>query len=94
MRRNQLGLILIIIGFFQFIISLIMLLSFSYLYIITLFIMFLSVIEIAVGFAYAKGVDSSIDTPKDECYYCHGTGSIKDEVCPRCGGTGLARADD
>ena len=94
MRRSQLGLILIVAGFLQFVFSLILLVMISSLYIISLFIMFLSVIEVAVGFAYAKGVDSSLDIPNDECYYCKGTGMVNNDTCPRCGGTGLARSDD
>lgn len=94
MQRSQLGLIFIVAGFLEFIIALIILLTISFLYIVSLFIMFVSVIEIAVGFAYAKGVEHSLDIPSDDCYYCKGTGKVDNETCPRCGGSGLARADD
>lgn len=94
MERFQLGLIFILSGSLLFVISLLMLLMIQSLYLLSLFIMFLSVVGIAVGFAYAKGVDKSLDVPSDDCYYCKGTGMINGETCPRCGGTGLARSDD
>jgi membrane protein implicated in regulation of membrane protease activity len=94
MERSRLGLVLILIGAILFVISLFVLLLYNDLYLFSLFTMFLSVILIAIGFAYAKGVDSSIDYPSDDCYHCKGTGKVNSETCPRCGGTGIARADD
>jgi len=94
MERSRLGLVFILIGVILFVISLLVLLSFTDLYLHSLFAMFLSVILIAIGFAYAKGVDSSIDYHSDDCYHCKGSGKVNTETCPRCGGTGLARADD
>lgn len=98
MDRKQRGLILIAIGFVLFAVSLIMLLYFGDLYLIALFIMFASVVFIGLGTALAKGIDASIEIPKDECYYCNGSGKVDYEgeltTCPRCGGTGLARTDD
>lgn len=94
MRRFHFGLIFILSGSCFFVISLIVLLLVPVLYLLSLFIMFISVVEIAVGFAYAKGVERSLDIPSDDCYYCKGTGKINSETCPRCGGTGLARTDD
>ncbi|TFG34292.1 hypothetical protein EU527_04070 [Candidatus Thorarchaeota archaeon] len=94
MQRSHLGIIFIITGSLIFIVSLVMLLNLSDLYLPSLFIMFISVVEIAVGFAYARGVDKSLDIPSENCYYCEGTGIIDKETCPRCGGTGLARNDD
>ena len=94
MERARLGLSLIVIGALMFVTSLFVLLLYSDFYLISLFLMFISIVLIAIGFAYAKGVDSSIDIPKAECYHCNGTGKVDDDTCPRCGGTGLARADE
>ena len=94
MERSRLGLVFILVGVILFVISFFVLLSFNDLYLHSLFAMFLSVVLIAIGFAYAKGVDSSIDYPSDDCYHCKGTGKVNTETCPRCGGTGIAREDD
>jgi len=94
MERSRLGLVFILIGVILLVISLFVLLSFTDFYLHSLFAMFLSVILIAIGFAYAKGVDSSIDYPSDDCYHCKGSGKVNTETCPRCGGTGIARSDD
>lgn len=94
MERSRLGLVFILVGVILFVISFFVLLSFTDLYLHSLFAMFLSVVLIAIGFAYAKGVDSSIDYPSDDCYHCKGTGKVNTETCPRCGGTGIAREDD
>ena len=94
MERSRLGLVFIFIGAILFVISFFVLLSYTDLYLLSLFIMFISVILIAIGFAYAKGVDSSIDFPTDDCYHCKGSGKVNTETCPRCGGTGIAREDD
>lgn len=94
MERSRLGLVFILVGVILFVISFFVLLSFTDLYLHSLFAMFLSVVSIAIGFAYAKGVDSSIDYPSDDCYHCKGTGKVNTETCPRCGGTGIAREDD
>ncbi len=94
MERSRLGLVFILIGAILFVISLFVFLLQYDLYLISLFVMFLSVILIAIGFAYAKGVDSSIDYPTDDCYHCKGSGKVNTDTCPRCGGTGIAREDD
>ncbi|OLS30852.1 MAG: Chaperone protein DnaJ [Candidatus Thorarchaeota archaeon AB_25] len=98
MDRKRIGLLLVIIGFVQFFITLFFILPIPYLYLASLFMMFLAVVIIGVGAAFARGVDSSLDVPSDDCYYCKGTGKIKSgeefETCPRCGGSGLARPDD
>ena len=94
MERARLGLSLIVLGSIIFVVSLfVLLLQFNF-YLVSLFMMFIAIILIAIGFAYAKGVDSSIDIPKTECYHCNGTGLVDADTCPRCGGTGLAREDD
>ncbi len=93
MERSRLGLILILIGAILFVISLFVLLLYNDFYLFSLFAMFLAVILIAIGFAYARGVDSFIDYTSDDCFYCKGSGKIDTETCPRCGGTGIARAD-
>ena len=98
MDRKQRGLLLIATGVVLFAISLVMLLYFGDFYLIALAIMFVSVVFIGLGTALAKGIDASIEIPRDDCYYCSGTGKIESEgeqtTCPRCGGTGLAREDD
>ncbi len=94
MERSSLGSIFILIGLILFVISLFVLLSYTDLYLFSLFAMFLSVVLIAIGFAYAKGVDSSIEYPSDDCYHCKGSGKVNTETCPRCGGTGFAREGD
>jgi membrane protein implicated in regulation of membrane protease activity len=98
MERKQTGPLLVVIGIALLFISLFYVLPIPDFYILSLFMMFLSVVLIGVGAAFARGVDSSLDVPTDDCYYCKGTGKIRsgDELrtCPRCGGTGLARADD
>ncbi|MHA1863137.1 MAG: hypothetical protein ACTSWA_05155 [Candidatus Thorarchaeota archaeon] len=66
MERSRLGLIFILIGVLLFVTSFFVLLLYSELYLGSLFTMFLSVVLIAIGFAYAKGVDSSIDFPSNE----------------------------
>ena len=66
MERSRLGLVFILIGAILFVASIFVLLLYSELYLISLFTMFLSVVLIAIGFAYAKGVDSSIDYPVDD----------------------------
>ena len=92
MERKKVGPGLILIGAVLFVLSLLVLLP--TLYLASLFMMFIAVILIGVGAAFAKGVDSSLDIPPEECYYCEGSGKKDTEVCPRCGGTGHARPDD
>ncbi|MGY5876309.1 MAG: hypothetical protein RTU30_11235 [Candidatus Thorarchaeota archaeon] len=100
MERVQTGAILIIIGALLFVVSLFVLLQISDLYLASLFLMFLSSVMIGIGSAIIKGFDRSLDGVPDECYYCKGTGKIDEDegddsaTCPRCGGSGLARADD
>jgi hypothetical protein len=98
MERKQRGLLLAATGVLIFAISLVLLLYFADLYLIALVSLFIGVVLIGMGTALAKDIDASIEIPRDDCYYCRGTGKIgsDDEVetCPRCGGTGLARHDD
>ncbi|MGY5863559.1 MAG: hypothetical protein RTV41_03085 [Candidatus Thorarchaeota archaeon] len=94
MERRKVGPGLIVIGIILFILSLLVILPIIPLYLASLFMMFVAVVLIGVGAAFAKGVDSNLDIPRDECYYCKGTGKKAEEVCPRCGGSGLARPDD
>ncbi|MFW9787451.1 MAG: hypothetical protein ACFFE2_01115 [Candidatus Thorarchaeota archaeon] len=98
MDRKTTGLLLAIFGIVLFLGTLLLVLPIPNLYIVSLFLMFFSVVLIGVGAAFAREAESSLDIPSDDCYYCKGTGKIKsgDEMstCPRCGGTGLARPDD
>jgi hypothetical protein len=98
MERKNRGLVLAVCGVALLILSFFILLSYAEYYLASLALMFVSVVLIGLGTALAKGIDSTIVPPKDECYYCSGTGKIQSgeemEICPRCGGTGLARADD
>jgi hypothetical protein len=94
MERKKGGPGLIVIGVILFVVSLLLILPMPALYLASLFIMFIAVVLIGVGTAFAKGVDRSLDIPSDECYYCQGSGKKDTEVCPRCGGSGLARPDD
>ena len=100
MERKQIGLLSIIIGVILFILGLFVLLPIEDFYLLSLFILFIACVLIALGSALIKGIDVSLETPSGDCYYCKGTGMIKGlegegaETCPRCGGTGLARADD
>ncbi len=94
MERKKVGPGLIVIGLILFIVTLFVILPIPAFYLASLFIMFIAVVLIGVGAAFAKGVDSSLDIPSDECYYCQGSGKKDTEVCPRCGGSGLARPDD
>lgn len=98
MVRKRRGLLLVIVGILFFVISMVLLLYFSDLYFSGLLIMFIGVVLIGMGTALAKEIDASIEIPRDDCYYCGGTGKIgsgeEAETCPRCGGTGLARQDD
>ncbi|MHA1134992.1 MAG: hypothetical protein ACTSSE_00735 [Candidatus Thorarchaeota archaeon] len=61
MERSRLGLVLILIGVILFVISLFVVLLMFDLNLLSLFAMFISVILIAVGFAYTRGFDNSID---------------------------------
>ena len=94
MERKKVGPGLIVIGIAIFIISLFLILPLPEFYLPSLFMMFVAVVLIGVGAAFTKGVDSNLDLPSDECYYCKGSGRKNEEVCPRCGGSGLARPDD
>ncbi|MFX1484543.1 MAG: hypothetical protein ACFFCP_15295 [Promethearchaeota archaeon] len=94
MVRKKVGSGLIVIGIVFFVVTLFVLLPIPAFYLASLFILFVSVVLIGVGAAFAKGVDKTLDVTSDECYYCKGTGKIDTEVCPRCGGSGLARPDD
>ncbi len=98
MVRKKRGLLIATIGVLLFVISLVLLLYFNDLYFFALLNMFIGVVLIGMGTALAKEIDASIELPRDDCYYCKGTGNIGSgdevETCPRCGGTGLARQDD
>ncbi|MFW9927352.1 MAG: hypothetical protein ACFFDM_11415 [Candidatus Thorarchaeota archaeon] len=94
MKRKMVGTGLIAIGLVIFVVTLFVLLPIPTYYLASLFILFVAVVLIGVGAAFAKGVDKSLDLPSDECYYCNGTGKKDTELCPRCGGSGLARPDD
>ncbi len=94
MKRKKVGTGLIAIGLVIFVVTLFVLLPIPTYYLASLFILFVAVVLIGVGAAFAKGVDKSLDLPSDECYYCNGTGKKDTELCPRCGGSGLARPDD
>jgi membrane protein implicated in regulation of membrane protease activity len=98
MDRKTIGLLLTIFGIILFFVTLFFILPLPDLYIISLFVMFVAVVLVGIGAAFARGVESSLDIPKDDCYYCEGTGKIMTgdviDTCPRCGGTGLARPDD
>lgn len=98
MDRKTTGLLLVIIGLVLFAIALFFVLPTPGLYIASLFMLFFAVVLIGVGAAFARGAESSLEVPSDDCYYCKGTGKIKSgeefTTCPRCGGSGLARPDD
>ena len=94
MERKKVGPGLVVVGIILFLVSLFLLLPSPGLYLASLFMMFVSVVLIGIGAAFAKGVDSNLDVPREDCYYCEGTGRKDEEVCPRCGGSGLARPDD
>jgi hypothetical protein len=98
MDRQTFGPLLAIIGIALCLGTLFFVLPVPGLYIVSLFMMFFAVVLIGVGAAFARGADSSLDVPTDDCYYCKGTGKIKSGeefgTCPRCGGSGLARPDD
>ncbi len=98
MERRNIGILLAIFGVALFLGTLFIILPIPGLYIISLFLMFVAVVLVGVGAAFARGVENSLDVPSDECYYCRGTGKIKSGeefgTCPRCGGSGLARPDD
>ncbi|MFX0055500.1 MAG: hypothetical protein ACFFAX_00085 [Promethearchaeota archaeon] len=98
MERKKRGLLLAVTGILIFAVSLVLLLYFADLYFIALVSLFIGVVLIGMGTALAKEIDASIEMPRDDCYYCRGKGKIgsedEEEICPRCGGTGLARRDD
>lgn len=98
MNRKSKGIILAAIGMILFVLAIVVLLCISTLYLFALLLMFSSVVLTGVGSALVKGNDGSIEMSSEECYYCKGTGmidrGIDRELCPRCGGTGLAREND
>ncbi|MHA2026579.1 MAG: hypothetical protein ACW98U_11835 [Candidatus Thorarchaeota archaeon] len=94
MDRRKFGPGFVVIGVVLFVSSLFVILPMPTLYLTSLFLMFVAVVLIGVGAAFVKDVDRNLDVPRDECYYCQGTGRKAEEVCPRCGGSGLARPDD
>ena len=98
MEKKSTSIILVFIGIALFLGSMIFLLPLAQFYLLALLLMFGGAILIGIGGALVKGFDSSFQLPKDDCYYCNGTGKVKagesTETCARCGGTGLARPDD
>ena len=62
MERSRLGLVLILIGAILFVISLFVVLLQFNLYLISLFSMFISVVLIAIGFAYTRGIDAQSES--------------------------------
>lgn len=86
------GPVLVIVGAAALVISLFVLLPWNY--ILSLLFMFVAVVLIGIGVAFTKEVDKSLDAPREDCYYCSGSGKVEGDTCPRCGGTGLARPDD
>ncbi len=98
MEKKSTGTILAIFGLVMFILTFILILPIPEFYFVSLVLMFIAVVFVGLGSAIAKGFDKSIETPTEPCYYCNGTGKITIEgvegVCPRCGGSGLAREDD
>ena len=79
MERRKVGPGLIVIGILLFLVSLIIILPIASLYLASLFSMFVAVVLIGVGAAFAKGVDSSLDVPSEDCYYCGGSGKKETE---------------
>lgn len=59
MERSRLGQVLILLGAILFVISLFIILPVFYLYLISLLTMFLSVVLIAVGFAFTRHNDGT-----------------------------------
>ncbi len=98
MERKRKGFTFAIFGILLFLISLVLLLQIPDFYIGSLVIMFIAVVLIGLGSALAKGYDIKLETTTAECYFCNGSGKIKDkansEVCPRCGGTGKALPEE
>lgn len=98
MSRKARGAGLLSVGVVIFILSFFILLPVGELYLVSLVVMFGGVVLVGIGGAMAKGIDSTLDAPIGECYFCKGSGKIPGvkgpETCPRCGGTGRARTDD
>jgi len=96
--RKRSALVFLVVGIVLFVLSMFYLLPLEGLYVPALVIMFAGVIMIGIGGAVLKGIDRSLGIPEGECRFCKGTGRISDPTgtatCPRCGGTGKARADD
>ncbi|TFH06839.1 MAG: hypothetical protein E4H14_09875 [Candidatus Thorarchaeota archaeon] len=61
MEQSRLGLVLIVMGAILFFISLFIILLQFDIYLVSLLAMFISVVLIAIGFAYTKSHDNSID---------------------------------
>ena len=98
MERQTIGILLAIVGVVLCLGTLFFVLPMPGMYIISLFMMFVAVVLVGVGAAFARNAEKSLEVPSDDCYYCKGTGKVKSGeefgTCPRCGGTGLARPDD
>jgi len=98
MERRKKGFTFAILGILLFLISLMLLLQIRDFYLGSLLTMFIAVVLIGLGGAIAKGYDIKLETTTEECYFCNGSGKIEvvegSEICPRCGGTGKAIAED
>ncbi|MHA1903056.1 MAG: hypothetical protein ACXADL_01520 [Candidatus Thorarchaeota archaeon] len=98
MNRKTQGYLLVLLGLALFFISLFLILPMPGFYLLSLILMFGGIILVGVGGAIARGFDGSLDSPTDECYFCNGSGKHTigevEEICPRCGGTGIAEHDD
>ncbi len=98
MEQQKTTIILVLLGITLFLGSMFFILPVPEFYLISLLIMFGGVILIGIGGALLKGFDASLEIPSDDCYYCKGSGKVKQDdgfdTCPRCSGTGLARPED
>lgn len=87
-----------ILGAVLFLVSYLMALPAQGLYLEALLLMFIAAVLVGIGAANIMKIDRVLDQPRGECYFCSGTGRLTGvhgtEVCPRCGGTGLARPED
>jgi hypothetical protein len=98
MEKRKKGAVLLSLGVLIFLASIALILPIPELYLAALVLMFVGIVLIGIGGALMKGFDRSLDSEKDECYYCKGNGRVREAgeeiVCPRCGGTGVAPDDD
>ncbi|TFG11301.1 hypothetical protein EU537_12745 [Candidatus Thorarchaeota archaeon] len=94
MRKKEKGAILLGLGAVIFLASIILILPIAEYYVLSLILMFVGIILLGIGGAIVKGYDQSLDSEREMCYYCNGTGKAEESgeeiICPRCGGTGIA----